>query len=202
MARRQRLQPELRKQQIVEAAIHVFFEVGYEGASLRDLAGRVGINKATVYHYFGSKEEILYHIVREVGNGLLAGVRRAAKGNADPLEALAEMIRFQIEYMDGHLEEVKVLVEEKKSLRSELLRMTQDVESEILRLYQQTLERCLEGGQIRPVQLTTAAFGILGQINWLYHWYKPEGPLGIRELSEQVLSLLFHGLVPAPNASA
>ncbi|MDF1554037.1 MAG: TetR/AcrR family transcriptional regulator [Deferrisomatales bacterium] len=200
MTRRTRLHPELRRQQIVSEAIHVFFELGYEGASLRDLARRVGINKATVYHYFSSKEEILYHIVREVGSGLLDGVRRAAQSGDDPLADLEGMVRFQIEYMEDHLEEVKVLVEEKKSLCAELLRATQDNESAILGLYKSTLERCLERGLIRPVQITTAAFGILGQINWLYHWYRPEGPLSIRELSDQVLSLLFHGLVMPPAA--
>lgn len=200
MTRRKRLHPELRRQQIVTAAIHVFFEMGYEGASLRDLAARVGINKATVYHYFASKEEILYHIVREVGSGLLDGVRRAARSCDDPLAALEGMVRFQIEYMENHLEEVKVLVEEKKSLRAELLHATQDTESEILTLYKETLGRCLESGLICPVQITTAAFGILGQVNWLYHWYQPEGPLSIGELADQVVSLLFHGLVPPPAA--
>ena len=198
MTRRKRLHPELRRQQIVTAAIHVFFEMGYEGASLRDLAGRVGINKATVYHYFASKEEILYHILREVGDGLLEGVRRAAAHDGDPLDALESMIRFQIEYMDGHLEEVKVLVEEKKSLREDLEHTTRDTEGEILQLYKTTLTRCCEMGLIRPVQVTTAAFGILGQINWLYHWYRPDGSLSIDELSEQVVGLLLHGLVPPP----
>ena len=138
MTQRKRLHPELRRQQIVAAAIRVFFEMGYEGASLRDLAAQVGINKATVYHYFASKEEILYHILREVGGGLLEGVRRAAAYDGNPLDALEAMIRFQIEYMEDHLEEVKVLVEEKKSLRADLMHTTRDTESEILRLYKDT----------------------------------------------------------------
>lgn len=201
MNQRKRLQPELRRQQIVAAAIHVFFEQGYEGASLRDLAGRVGINKATVYHYFASKEEILNHIVAQVGDGLLDGVRQAARSTDDPLVALETMIRFQIEYMEDHLEEVKVLVEEKKSLNAELSHSTRDTESAILKLYKNRLERCSEQGLVRPVNITTAAFGILGQINWLYHWYRPDGPLTIQELADQVVALLFHGLLPGGGAA-
>jgi len=196
MNQRKRLQPELRREQIIAAAIHVFFEQGYEGASLRDLAGRVGINKATVYHYFASKEEILNHIVAKVGDGLLDGVRHAAHSTDDPLAALETMIRFQIGYMEDHLEEVKVLVEEKKSLNAELCHTTRDTESAILQLYKNSLERCRERGLVRPVNITTAAFGILGQINWLYHWYRPDGPLTIQELADQVVALLFHGLLP------
>ncbi|GAB4283110.1 MAG: TetR/AcrR family transcriptional regulator [Deferrisomatales bacterium] len=200
MSERRRLNPELRKRQIVDAAVHLFFEVGYEGASLRDLAARVGINKATIYHYFESKEEILFHIVREVGQELLRGVREAASRPGSPLDRLEAMIRFQIGYMEGHVEQVKVLVEEKKSLRADLQKTSKATESEILRLYKEVLNQCEAGGQVRPVHLTTAAFGILGQINWLYHWYRPEGPLPIRELADQVVALLFRGLLPGDGS--
>ena len=196
MPERRRLRPELRKRQILEAAVHLFYEVGYEAASLRDLAARVGINKATIYHYFESKEEILFHIVRQVGQELLEGVREAFERGGPPLRMLESMIRFQIGYMEHHVEEIKVLVEEKKSLRAELYRSSRKTETEILWLYKSALERCRDIGAVRPVHLTTAAFGILGQINWLYHWYKPEGPLSIRELADEVVGLLFYGLVP------
>ena len=88
-------------------------------------------------------------------------------------------------------------MEEKKSLREDLEHTTKGTEGEILQLYKDTLSRCADQGLIRPVQITTAAFGILGQINWLYHWYRPDGPLSIHELSDQVVGLLFNGLRPA-----
>ncbi len=106
MTERRRLQPELRRQQILDAAVHLFYEVGFEAASLRDLAARVGINKATIYHYFESKEEILSYIVSEVGQALLNGVRVGAAVDGPPLEALEAMIRCQIGYLETHVEEV------------------------------------------------------------------------------------------------
>lgn len=195
MGERRRLQPDLRKRQILDAAVHLFFEVGFEAASLRDLAARVGINKATIYHYFQSKEEILFHLVKAVGDELLQGVQGAVSLGGLPLEVLEAMIRFQIGYMEHHLEEIKVLVEEKKSLGSELQASSLATEAEILRLYQQTIARCQEAGVLRRVHPTPAAFGILGQINWLYHWYRPQGALSIQELSDQVTTQLFRGLL-------
>jgi AcrR family transcriptional regulator len=197
MPERKRLQPELRKQQILDAAVRLFYEVGYEGASLRDLATRVGINKATIYHYFESKEEILFHIVKQVGDELLEGVRQAARGSGAPLDVLEAMVRFQIGYVENHVEEIKVLVEEKKSLRADVQRSSRLTEAEILALYKKALKRCQEAGRVRACHLTTAAFGILGQINWLYHWYQPGGSLSVRELADEVVSLLFRGLLPA-----
>lgn len=203
MTERRRLQPELRRQQILDAAVHLFYEAGFEAASLRDLAARVGINKATIYHYFESKEEILAHIVSEVGQELLRGVRRGSEEKGSPLQALEAMIRFQIGYLETHVEEIKVLVEEKKSLQAKLRDDVHAVETEIFRRYRDVLVRCQKNGDVRGVHLATAAFAILGQINWLYHWYKPAGNLSTGQLAEEVLTLLFHGLLaPAGGGEA
>lgn len=199
MGERKRLQPELRRRQILDAAVRLFYEAGFEGASLRDLSAQVGINKATIYHYFESKEDILFELVHRIGQELLEGVREAYRGGGEPVQVLESMIRFQIGYVENHVEEIKVLVEEKKSLRADLQQTSLDTEAEILRLYKEAILRCQAAGAVRPLHATTAAFGILGQINWLYHWYKPEGPLSLRQLADAVVSLLFHGLLPCPN---
>ncbi|TLN19943.1 TetR/AcrR family transcriptional regulator, partial [bacterium] len=96
---RRRMRPDVRRKQILAASVRLFRTVGYEAASLRDLAGEVGINKATIYHYFKSKEEILFCIVDEVGESLLGGLLSARRKASDPLEGLEAMIRFQIGYM-------------------------------------------------------------------------------------------------------
>jgi TetR/AcrR family transcriptional regulator, cholesterol catabolism regulator len=202
MSERKRLHPDLRKQQILHAAVHLFHEVGFEAASLRDLASMVGINKATIYHYFESKEEILFHIVHKVGQELLEGVREAAKQPGTALGALEAMIRFQIGYVESHTEEIKVLVEEKKSLGADLHTEARGIEAEIFRLYEHVLKRCQRDRTVRMLHLGTSAFAIVGQINWLYHWYKPEGSLSIRELVEQVVTILFHGLLEDASSSA
>jgi hypothetical protein len=109
-------------------------------------------------------------------------------------------VRFQIGYLETHLEEVKVLVEEKKSLGAELRARVRAVEGEIFRLYRDVLVRCQEAGAVRRSHLATSAFAILGQINWLYQWYKPEGKLSTGELADEVVSILFHGLLtPTPE---
>lgn len=201
MSERRRLHPEVRRKQILDAAVRLFYEVGFEAASLRDLAGRVGINKATIYHYFESKEEILSHLVDEVGRELLKGVRETAASSPDPLVALEAMVRFQIGYLETHLEGVKVLVEEKKSLGADLRARVRDQEAEIFRLYCGVLARGREQGRLRPAHLATQAFAILGQINWLYQWYKADGELSTGELADQVVHILFHGLLAGAEAT-
>jgi AcrR family transcriptional regulator len=203
MHTRKRMHPELRRKQIVDTAVRLFFTMGYEGASLRDLADQVGINKATVYHYFESKEEILFHIVDRVGEELVEGVREAQRSSPDPLTELEAMIRFQIGYMEDNFAQIKVLVEEKKSLRADLEAKSLAAEAAVLRMYKETLARAMESGQVRRHNLSAMAFGILGQVNWLYQWYRPDGELTIAQLSDEVVSMIFDGLVdPAKRGSA
>jgi AcrR family transcriptional regulator len=199
MRERRRMQPDMRRKQIIDTAVHLYFTMGYEAASLRDLAERVGINKATIYHYFTSKEEILYEIVEHVGRELLDGLTEARGSAGDPLAGLEAMIRFQIGYMEGHFEEIKVLVEEQKSLKNDAADRTKVLQAEILKLYKQTLSECMDAGLVRRLHLPTAAFAILSQINWLYYWYQPHGPLSIRELTDEVLTILSNGLFLAPK---
>ncbi len=194
MKERQRMPPHVRRQQIIDTAVQLFYTIGYEGASLRDLARNVGINKATIYHYFDSKEEILFHILDLVGQSLLGGLIEANKSSDDPMKRLEAMVRFQLGYMEGNLERIRVLVEEQKSLGPELAKKTKIVQGEILKLYENVLEECMAKGQIRKLHKATAAFSIIGQINWLYHWYRPDGELSIGQLVDEVTSILLYGL--------
>lgn len=199
MKSRKRMQPDIRRKQIIDTAVHLFYTQGYDGTSLRDLAERVGINKATIYHYFASKEEILYQILDEVGDSLYKGLREARISSADPLACLEAMVRFQILYMEENLERIKVLVEEQKSLGSEFAGLTKVVQAGILKLYENVLGECMKQGKVRKFHLATAAFSIIGQVNWLYHWYRPDGPLRIADLADEVSTILLHGLALSPS---
>ena len=50
-------------------------------------------------------------------------------------------------------------------------------------------------GLLREINLTMATFGIFGQINWLYHWYRPGKDLPIKEMAESIIRMIFYGLV-------
>ncbi|PLX44501.1 MAG: hypothetical protein C0609_05445 [Deltaproteobacteria bacterium] len=194
MPQRRRMRPEVRRKQILEEAVRLFRSVGYEGASLRDLAVRVGINKATLYHYFESKEEILFTIIDDVGETLYRGLLDVMEKENDPLDVLEAMVRFQIGYVEDHLHESKVLVEEQKALGPDFAERTRVTQAAILSLYEKTLTECMDKGLVRRVHLATAAFSILGHINWLYQWYNPEGALSVRELTLEIMEILRNGL--------
>ena len=90
-----------RRKEITDAAVQVFNRLGYKGASLSAVASELGVDRATLYYYFSSKEQLFDEIVRTVleTNDTLA--RRIANSSADPARKLRELI---VALMDSYAE--------------------------------------------------------------------------------------------------
>ena len=184
-----------RRQDIINAAIDVFYEYGYHKASMRDIARKVGVTQASLYYHFRNKEEICYTIVSHASNDLLLTLRSILKQKKDPIEKLKDIIMGQISMMKSRQKEVKILIEDKKFLSDELSKLIKDQEKMTFDIFKSNMEDLRRQGKVRDFDLTTATFGIFGMINWLYHWYRPNGKLSLEELAEHSINILFYGLL-------
>ena len=77
----------------------------------------------------------------------------------------------------------------------ELQRFVKEKEKAVFYLYKNYLQELQVTGKIKPCDLTVATFAILGMINWLYHWYRPDKDLSLEALAEQLIDILFRGLL-------
>ncbi len=186
---------DIRRQEILEIAVDVFFEFGYHKASINDISSRMGTTKAAIYYHFHNKEDILYTIVDEMANRILLELKSGLKSHKDPVQRLRALISSQIGFMKGYRKEVKILIEDKRFLGGDLGRLTREKEATIFHIYRSILEELKNDGRLKESDLTTATFGIFGMINWLYHWYDPKGKLPIEKLAENIVGILFHGLL-------
>jgi AcrR family transcriptional regulator len=191
----ERKKGDVRRQEILSVAADVFYEFGYHKASINDISTRLGTTKAAIYYHFLNKEEILFTIVDKVSDELLFSFNASLTKYADPIERLRALILSQLSFMESHKKEVKILIEDKRSLSGELHRLTREKEKTIFRLYRSNMEELQQMGKLRDFDLTTATFGIFGMINWLYHWYRPERELSIEELGENIVQILLYGLL-------
>lgn len=94
-----------RVEDIVNAAIQVFLEKGYEGASMEAIAGRAGISKGGLYHHFKSKEEILYYANNKLCEPITAFIQEANE-NPNPDEGIKSYIESYIRHWLGHQKEL------------------------------------------------------------------------------------------------
>jgi AcrR family transcriptional regulator len=182
---------------ILGEAIHCFFKDGYEKASMREIASRVGVTQAAIYYHFHSKQEILYQLVDRTNNKLLSAFTDCLRSSKEPIEKLKDLICNQVLLIKTNIEEVKILVEDKKFLEGNLRRLVKEKEKFLFNLYRKHLEEAANAGKLKDIDSTVATFGIIGMINWLYHWYKPQGRLSIEELSDQIAKMAFFGIVKA-----
>lgn len=93
---RRRLRPEARRAELMEAALAVFAELGFERATLHDVAERAGVTKGALYHYFESKDQLFIELVRaRLGTLVLASDARiaAADSSATREELLREVLQ-------------------------------------------------------------------------------------------------------------
>ncbi|MFQ5704736.1 MAG: TetR/AcrR family transcriptional regulator [Gemmatimonadales bacterium] len=182
-----------RKEQILHAALKAFREKGYYATTLEDIAEHLGVRKTALYHYFPDKEAILYECHREsleeVGR-----LMKKARRSFDTAEAqLAYLVR----------EHVRVMIDtlEGSPLAFEVSALSPERQAEIITArdrYERGLRRIIDegvrAGEFRPVDSKIAVFAIMGSINWIARWFRPEGSLHAAELGKEFADYLVGGL--------
>src|SRR5215831_19603897 len=103
---------------VLAHASHIFCEKGYEGASMRDLSRATGMSLAGLYHYFESKEELLYLIQKHTFTTIIETLREKLEGSADPEERLRIFIHNHLAYSLDNKQAMKVLVHEDETLKN------------------------------------------------------------------------------------
>ena len=197
-----RSSPADRRREVVRGAANLFDQAGYHNTTVEDIARAVGLRKATLYHYFNSKDEILLWIHEEFID-LLISRHEARRAVAMPAkQRLLEIMADILELMETHRGHVRVFFEHHRELpaaQQESIKLKRDayeayVEGEIA--------RGIEDGELRPVDIRLATFALFGICNWAYQWYRPQGLLRTRDLAYVFWDILMNGIASQPSASA
>ena len=189
-----RAKRERRRAEILHAALATAREKGYHATTLEDIAERLGVRKTALYHYFPDKDSILYACHKESLAELDRMIAESDDCCATARERLAYMIREHVRVMTDELEgsplafEVSALSGER---REEVVAGRDRYE----RILRDIVADGVSAGEFRPVDPKIAVFAILGAINWIAHWYRPEGRAHAPELGSQFADYLLGGLV-------
>ena len=182
------------KAEIIEKATDLFYEHGFARASIRDLAKAVGITNATVYVHFKNKDQILYHIIEDIGSVLLKELRSGIEAYDDPVKCLEEMIFRQVCLMKRKRKEIRIYIEEQYQLPIVFRKMALKQHRQIYNLYYDILCKIKEKGLIRDIDETVMTFAIFAMMNWSYRWFRDKGRLSIEEVAEFIIRIFFRGI--------
>jgi AcrR family transcriptional regulator len=183
--------------EICRTAARVFYDKGYDGASMQDIAEAVGLTKAGLYHHVGSKDRLLFEIMNYGMDILDEVVVSKVRDIADPRERLRRTITGHIDLVVRTRDlEITVILHENRSLKDELRRMINARKQAYIHLLEQTIAE-VQAQASDPPRLSPrlAAFALLGMINWLYQWYHPDGPVKEAELAATYVDFFFRGLL-------
>ncbi|MFQ5424966.1 MAG: TetR/AcrR family transcriptional regulator [Phycisphaerae bacterium] len=183
---------------ILHAATDVIARAGYEKASMRAVAKASGVSLAGLYHYFDSKEKMLFLIQFRAFGSLLNNLREKLHGVDEPIEQLRVMICAHIGYFAEHMAELKVCSHELDSLTGTSYDETRRIRRAYYELTRSIVERTAqEHSRGHAPDAHIATMSLFGMLNWLYRWYNPKRDRSPNALASQIARQFLHGLVGA-----
>ena len=184
---------------ILAQAAALFAHGGYPGTSMNQVAQACGLSKATLYHYYRDKYELLVNIADTHVSRLQGIVSAALAEEDDPQGQLRALVRRLVEEYASAQNEHRVLTEDVKFLQPEDRDRILDKEREVVAAFARVV------AMLRP-DLREAAMSkpltmlLFGMVNWMFTWMKPQGPLAYEDMAPVVADLFLGGLekVQAP----
>jgi AcrR family transcriptional regulator len=197
MARPKSSQHELKRDEILDVAAQCFADRSYPAASMNDIAAAGGTSKARLYHYYESKEAILFDLLDRYTQRLLAVIGQveatAQRRSLDDRATLHELVRsFLEEYEHSATRHIALLHDTKflgETQRDLILNRERDVVSAVTRFLRRAYP-----ARVNAANQTPVAMMLFGMINWTFTWLRPGGPLSYSAFAENVIAMLEHGL--------
>lgn len=184
--------------EIFAAALRLFQQKGYHGASMQDLADAVGMQKASLYYYFRSKEDLLVLVCERGTHAFTAELSEIVNSDLPPTEQLRRAIEGQLVALCNQLELFTVFLREQKFLSEHHKKRIRAEGKRHAQLLENILIKGMETGEFRQVDPPVAALALVGMCNWLYEWYSPDGPLTPRQIAALFSQMVLNGLAIEP----
>ncbi|HEY6249288.1 MAG TPA: TetR/AcrR family transcriptional regulator [Candidatus Angelobacter sp.] len=184
---------------LLNHASTIFCEKGYEGASMRDLSRATGMSLAGLYHYFESKEELLYLIQKHTFTTIIANLRKKLESSTDPEQRLRIFIHSHLEYSLANKQAMKVLVHEDDTLKNGRGAEIAAIKREYYHICFDLLED-LRRSKGLEFSGRLAVLSLFGMINWIYTWHNPRVDADATALAHQMGDIFLRGVTHAGKA--
>jgi AcrR family transcriptional regulator len=168
-----------KRERILEEAVKLFYERGFSGTTLDDIAGKLGVTKPFIYTHFRSKVELLEAICRPTIEMSLDAITQAAQRSGTPSERLFDGIIDFSKVVLRRQANIAVYFREEKHLSEAGLAEINTLRKRFDRVLSELLEEGARAGEFSIADIRLAALAIGGMVSWAYTWYQPAGRLPI-----------------------
>ncbi|HEX6312131.1 MAG TPA: TetR/AcrR family transcriptional regulator [Acidimicrobiia bacterium] len=183
---------------LVDVAVRVFLDRGYDRASMIDVARAARLGKSSLYHHVAGKEELLERAVRRALDALFASLEAPECTRGPAADRLAAVIRHTVEIMCEQPAEVALLLRVRGNTEAE--RWAAERRREFDRIVTDLVREAVAEGDLRddlePGLVTRLVFGMS---NSVVEWYRPEGRIRPGDIVDTILAIVFDGLRRPPT---
>ena len=193
-----------KREQILNEAVELFYQLGYQHTSLDMVAERLGVTKPFIYYHFKDKAEILFEIGRrsivQANNALKGALSTPGKPAVRLYHTIAAMTRSVLE-SSRH---TAIFFREEKNFSDADRKVLHAMHSEFDQMLVKLLEEGCKSGEFKVADPALCSLAIAGAVGWGYIWYRPNGRLSVDEIADQLAQMVMQmvGAAPKDYASA
>jgi AcrR family transcriptional regulator len=183
-----------RKEQIVQTAGAMFSRQGYHATTMRDIARELNMQGGSLYAHIESKEDVLWEIVERAAGEFLAAVRPLADLPLPAEVRLRRMLAAHVGVVARNLDNATVFFHEWRFLsagrRAQIAAQRDAYEA----LFRRVIQEGIAAGEFPGADARLGALLALSAGNWLYQWFRPDGPLSAEAVAGQMADMIVAGL--------
>ncbi|HUK34063.1 MAG TPA: TetR/AcrR family transcriptional regulator [Vicinamibacterales bacterium] len=184
-----------RRAVICRTAARIFRDRGFDATAVSDIARALRMTKAGLYHYFPSKEAMLFEIMLFGMERMEDEVMRPARAVADPEARLRQMLMQHARIITRAEGAVAQLFHEQRALPASMRRVVNDQERRYFHLVRDTLRELKSTGRLRDVEPSIAALSLIGMIQWLPRWFRHDGGLTVDQAAHEITDLAMAAVI-------
>lgn len=183
-----------RRQEIVAVAVKLFRERGYQATSIRDIAKAMRLTPGALYAHMDGKDDLLWQIASAASERFFAMINPIVASDRVVTQRLREAIKGHVGVITEDLDAAAVYSTEWRHLspgrRREFVARRDRYES----LWQGLLRQGIAEGHFGDVDVRFGVLFILSSLNWIYQWYRLDGPMTPEAVAAQMADFIFDGL--------
>ncbi|SJZ92560.1 TetR/AcrR family transcriptional regulator [Consotaella salsifontis] len=195
MARTRANDFEEKRRGILMSAAAVFAQNGMEKASMAQIAEHSQVSKALLYHYYASKGDLIFAIIRGHLEELEAAIEAADDPAAEPQQRLRRLVGAVLESYRGADNEHKVQLNAAPALTPDQQGEITAIEKRVVRRFATVISEINPGlDKKTPSLVTPVTMSLFGMMNWVYMWFRDGGPLTREKYADLATTLILEGV--------
>lgn len=181
--------------QFIAVSLKLFQQKGFKATTMRDIAQELNIEAATIYNYIKSKQALLDGLLFEIANRFHEGLSNIESSSYAPVDKIKALVNLNVRLTVEYPYHVALLVHDWKHLEEPRRTAFVKNREEYEEMVRQIVQKGIETGSLRAMDLEIATYAILSSIRWLFSWYithaEEQNPI---ELEKQLVDFILKGM--------